>query len=225
MSDAIFHLPPVARYLIYISYLVTDLIGISWLVNWAVLCAHYLVTLDRFCMVTCISTLHQCAWSLLQIPHILLQAFLAHYREQLHALDVKGQEMDETYRKLLVMNNTAVLVCNRLRICTSWCLTAVPPACTHAHTQHQVKFGEPPNTDSEDFFSAIAQFIGHFKKVTLELFPPKPPPLRCAVCYCIHVRGSLFIITHLCQPGVNDNACGWYLVCAMEGMWSIVDAR
>jgi len=132
-------------------------------------------------MVTCISTLHQCAWSLPQIPHILLQAFVAHYREQLHALDVKGQEMDETYRKLLV------------------------------------KFGEPPNTDSEDFFSAIAQFIGQFKKVTLELFPPKPPPLRCAVCYCIHVRGGLFIITHLCQPGVNDNACGWYLVCAMEG--------
>jgi len=70
-----------------------------------------------------------------------VKAFVAHYREQLHALDVKGQEMDETYRKLLV------------------------------------KFGEPPNTDSEDFFSAIAQFVGQFKKVTLELFPPKPPPL------------------------------------------------
>ena len=78
------------------------------------------------------------------------------------------------------------------------CTTTHPHTCVHKqtclHTQHQVRFGELPSTDSEDFFSAIAKFIGQFKKVTLEMFPPpKPPKPRCAANMYLLMCGLMFM--------------------------------
>jgi hypothetical protein len=48
---------------------------------------------------------------------------------------------------------------------------------TDTYTIILEKFGEPPTTDSEDFFGNISIFIKQFRKILLELYPPpKPSP-------------------------------------------------
>ena len=93
--------------------------------------------------------------------------------------------------------NAYIYICNTIH---KYIHTIHKYICTYiytymsTHTQHQVRFGEVPSTDSEDFFSTIAKFIGQFKKVTLEMFPPpKPPKPRCATYMCF-VMCSLSLI-------------------------------
>ena len=60
---------------------------------------------------------------------------------------------------------------------------------TDIHTYiPQVKFGEPPSTDSEDFFTSVAVFLKQFQRIHRELFPPPKPSPRVQRPRYIHVH-------------------------------------
>ena len=69
------------------------------------LCTHVLLAFRGYptCLPSFKCYYQTCADSYSLLVIILLQEFVAQYREQFHTLVTKGQEIDETYGKLLVI--------------------------------------------------------------------------------------------------------------------------
>ena len=105
--------------------------------------------------------------------------FVKIFREELLTQDERGREMTDTYKKILVCYciHPSIHPFIYLSIHLLFHPSIHPSFVYFCPFVQQEQFGEPPDTDSEDFFNHISVFIKHFRRVHKELFPPpKPSP-------------------------------------------------
>lgn len=92
--------------------------------------------------------------------------------------------MSDNFRELLVIIATLVYIL----ISTTQCYFNMAVLLLTM----QVKFGEPLSTDSEDFFGDVAKFVSQFKRVRVELFPPKKPAMLVVVVKVLETTTTNF---------------------------------